>query len=193
MVEPCIFTCVFGCSFVGQRKFIGHIFWGNAVCVMQGLLERKGGSHFKAVKLCYQNQKFIGDWCMTSDLHLLVRLLISLKSVFSVGMILLGLEWERGLGVTSLSQVADNTKCWSLSLFLSTLIFLPLTNILLLNTFFVVTKNFSFHYDIPEIELVPDTLWKACKCYSEPAAFSPFICYYYLLGSETILLCYLIY
>lgn len=76
---------------------------------------------------------------------------------------------------------------------MSTLIFLPLTNIYLLNPFFVVAKAFSFRYDIPEMELVPDTLWKACKCYSEPEAFSPFICYYYLLGSKTILLCYPIY
>lgn len=143
-----VFTCVFGCSFMGQSKFLGHIFWGNAVYLIQVLLERKGGSHFKAVKLYYQNQEFIGDECRTSDLHLLeqgLSLLIPLKSVFSVGMILLGLEWERELGVRSLSRLAGNTKSWRLSLFLSTLIFLPLTNILLLNPFFVVTKNFSFH------------------------------------------------
>lgn len=73
-------------------------------------------------------------------------------------MILLGLEWERELGVRSVSQLADNTKCWRLSLFVSTLIFLPFTNIFLLNPFFCRCKGFFF--PLPEIELVPDTIWR---------------------------------
>lgn len=70
LLKSNVFTCVFGCSFMGQRKLLGHIFWGNAICVIQVLLERKGGYHFKAVKWCYQNQEFTGDECKTPDLHL---------------------------------------------------------------------------------------------------------------------------